>query len=74
MQQTVAKTLYLMKKVLMKLRNAGENTPIRLQFPYRRHLDIIGGKYKVSILYNLRNGALRFGQLRRLVRKPPNAC
>jgi len=32
-------------------------------------LDIIGGKYKVSILYNLWNGALRFGHFRRLVPK-----
>ncbi len=46
-----------------KYSNSGYNSPIDAT------LDIIGGKYKVSILYNLRNDALRFGQLRRLVPK-----
>ena len=46
-----------------KYSKTGYNSPIDAA------LDIIGGKYKVSILYNLRNDALRFGQLRRLVPK-----
>src|SRR5258705_340332 len=46
-----------------KYSNSGYNSPIDAT------LDIIGGKYKVSILYNLRNDPLRFGQLRPLV--PP---
>ena len=46
-----------------KYSKSGYNSPIDAT------LDIIGGKYKVSILYNLRNDTLRFGQLRRLVPK-----
>ena len=34
--------------------------------PVQNSLKLIGGKWKISILYNLRTHPLRFGELRRL--------
>ena len=46
-----------------KYSKTGYNSPIDAA------LDVIAGKYKVSILYNLRSGVLRFGELRRVMPK-----
>lgn len=35
--------------------------------PIDAALQVIGGKYKVAILYHLRSSVIRFGQLRRLM-------
>jgi len=35
--------------------------------PIDAALEVIGGKYKVAVLYHLRESAVRFGELRRLV-------
>jgi DNA-binding HxlR family transcriptional regulator len=35
--------------------------------PIDAAIEIIGGKYKVGILYNIRESVLRFGELRRLM-------
>jgi DNA-binding HxlR family transcriptional regulator len=35
-------------------------------WPIDAALEVIGGKYKVAILYHLRESAVRFGELRRL--------
>ncbi len=35
--------------------------------PIDAALEVIGGKYKVAILYHLRESVLRFGELRRLL-------
>jgi DNA-binding HxlR family transcriptional regulator len=34
-------------------------------------LEVIGGKYKVAILYHLRESVVRFGELHRLIRRIP---
>ena len=34
--------------------------------PVQNSLKLIGGKWKIGILYSLRNGAIRFGALKRL--------
>lgn len=42
--------------------------PIRQTSPLEACSDILGGKYKCHILWNLvQNGSLRYGQLRKLV-------
>jgi DNA-binding HxlR family transcriptional regulator len=43
-----------------------QNSPI--QCPVTAALSVIGGKWKVIILWHLRDGVKRFGELQRLVR------
>lgn len=40
---------------------------ISVACPIRKSLEILGGKWKLRIIYQLRNDVLRYGELKRLI-------
>ncbi len=49
------------------INNSAENEPCLEPCPIERGMRVIGGKWKASILWHLKDGAIRFNQLARLV-------
>ncbi len=49
----------------INLRNSQTNTPLTMnECPVTMAIDVIGGKWKVVILYQLRNKTLRFSEIK----------
>ena len=46
------------------------NNKVIVECPVSYTIEMIGGRWKAIILYQLRNKPLRFGQIRKMLREP----